>query len=121
MVGELNESHLLRWIPLLPLLAAAVHGVLLGVVRRSLPRGLVILLSCGAVVVSFLLIMLSCAFSLISRRACMVPCRARILTYKLPPASGTTYCVRAIDDGLAPIFGPVPMQLFQRFSQVIPA
>ena len=55
MVGELTESQLLRWIPLLPLLAAAVHGVLLGVVRRSLPRGVVILLSCGAVILSFLL------------------------------------------------------------------
>ena len=55
MVGELTESQLLRWIPLLPLLAAAVHGVLLGVVRRSLPRGVVILLSCGAVIASFVI------------------------------------------------------------------
>ena len=55
MVGELTESQLLRWIPLLPLLAAAIHGVLLGVVRRSLPRGVVILLSCGAVIASFVL------------------------------------------------------------------
>ena len=28
MVDELTESQLLRWIPLLPLLAAAIHGVL---------------------------------------------------------------------------------------------
>ena len=55
MVDELTESHLLRWIPLLPLIAAVVHGVLLAVVRRSLPRGVVILLSCGAVILSFLL------------------------------------------------------------------
>jgi NADH-quinone oxidoreductase subunit L len=55
MVGELTESHLLRWIPLLPLMAAVVHGVLLAVVRRSLSRGLVILLSCGAVIVSFVI------------------------------------------------------------------
>ena len=55
MVGELTESQLLRWIPLLPLLAAAIHGVLLGVVRRPLPRGVVILLSCGAVIASFAL------------------------------------------------------------------
>ncbi len=55
MVDELTQSQLLRWIPLLPLLAAAVHGVLLAVVRRSLPRGLVILLSCGAVIGSFVL------------------------------------------------------------------
>jgi len=55
VVGELTESQLLRWIPLLPLLAAAVHGVLIGVVRRSLPRGAVILLSCGAVIASFVI------------------------------------------------------------------
>ena len=33
MVNESPES-LLRWIPLLPLLAAAVHGVMIGLVRR---------------------------------------------------------------------------------------
>ena len=55
MVGELTESQLLRWIPLLPLLAAALHGVLLGVVRRPLPRGVVILISCGAVIASFVI------------------------------------------------------------------
>jgi NADH-quinone oxidoreductase subunit L len=55
MVGELTESPVLRWIPLLPLIAATVHGVSLAVVRRPLPRGVVILLSCGAVIVSFLL------------------------------------------------------------------
>ena len=55
MVDGLTESQLLRWIPLLPLLAAVIHGVLLAVVRRSLPRGVVILLSCGAVIASFLL------------------------------------------------------------------
>jgi NADH-quinone oxidoreductase subunit L len=48
-----TESDLLRWIPLLPLLAAAVHGVMLGLVRRSLARSAVILLSCGSVVLSF--------------------------------------------------------------------
>ena len=34
-MNESNES-LLRWIPLLPLLAAALHGVMIGVVRRPL-------------------------------------------------------------------------------------
>jgi NADH-quinone oxidoreductase subunit L len=47
------ESSLLRWIPLLPLFAAAIHGVMIGLVRRSLPRGAVIGLSCGAVGLSF--------------------------------------------------------------------
>jgi NADH-quinone oxidoreductase subunit L len=48
-----TESDLLRWIPLLPLVAAAVHGVMLGIVRRTLARSAVILLSCGSVVLSF--------------------------------------------------------------------
>ena len=54
MVNETPES-LLRWIPLLPLLAAAFHGVAIGIVRRPTPRWAVIALSCGAVVLSFLL------------------------------------------------------------------
>jgi NADH-quinone oxidoreductase subunit L len=45
----------LRWIPLLPLLVASVHGVMIGVVRRTAPRWLVIALSCGAVGVAFLI------------------------------------------------------------------
>jgi NADH-quinone oxidoreductase subunit L len=45
----------LRWIPLLPLLVASVHGVMIGVVRRTAPRWLVIALSCGAVGMAFLI------------------------------------------------------------------
>jgi NADH-quinone oxidoreductase subunit L len=52
MVGG-GESQLLRWIVLLPLLAAAVHGVLLGLVRRPLQRSLVIAVSCGSVGLAF--------------------------------------------------------------------
>ncbi len=56
MVNEFTESALLRWIPLLPLAAAIFHGVVLGVVRRGeSPRALVIALSCGAVLLSFVL------------------------------------------------------------------
>ncbi len=56
MVNEFTESALLRWIPLLPLAAAIFHGVVLGVVRRGeSPRALVIALSCGAVLCSFVL------------------------------------------------------------------
>ncbi len=55
MVGVTEETALLRWIPLLPLLTAAVHGVMLGVLRRSLPREGVIALSCGSVILSFVL------------------------------------------------------------------
>jgi NADH-quinone oxidoreductase subunit L len=49
------QAELLRWIPMLPLLAASLHGVMIGVLRRSAPRWLVIGLSCGVVLVSFLL------------------------------------------------------------------
>ncbi|HEX5066671.1 MAG TPA: NADH-quinone oxidoreductase subunit L [Myxococcota bacterium] len=50
-----NTDAVLRWIPLLPLLAAAVHGVMIGLVRRSAPRWFVNTLSCGSVGLSFLL------------------------------------------------------------------
>ncbi len=50
-----TENELLRWIPLLPLLAAAYHGVVLSLVRRPTARWLVIVLSCGSVFTSFLL------------------------------------------------------------------
>ena len=55
---------LLRWIPLLPLMAAIVHGVMIGVVRRPAKRWLVIALSCGSVIASFLLAGL-CFFELV--------------------------------------------------------
>jgi NADH-quinone oxidoreductase subunit L len=55
MVGDAHQSDLLRWIPLLPLGGAVVHGVLLALLRRPLPRMAVILLSCGSVIASFLL------------------------------------------------------------------
>jgi NADH-quinone oxidoreductase subunit L len=54
MVEPAAPTDLLRWIPLLPLLGAAVHGVLLGLVRRELPRGAVIALSVGAPALAFL-------------------------------------------------------------------
>ncbi len=53
MVTGGHEEQLLRWIPLLPLLAAAYHGVMLGFVRRTTSRWLVIGLSCGSVFLSF--------------------------------------------------------------------
>jgi NADH-quinone oxidoreductase subunit L len=54
-VSEHEQLVLLRWIPLLPLLGAVIHGLLLGLLRRPLSRGLVIALSCGAVGTSLLL------------------------------------------------------------------
>ncbi|UCE87383.1 MAG: NADH-quinone oxidoreductase subunit L, partial [Deltaproteobacteria bacterium] len=53
-----ENSILLRLIPLLPLGAAAIHGTVLALVRRESPRAFVIGLSCGAVILSFAL---SCA------------------------------------------------------------
>ena len=50
-----GQPHdLLRWIVLLPLMAAVYHGLMLGVVRRPTPRWLVIGLSCGSVFAAFL-------------------------------------------------------------------
>jgi len=74
MVSEVHESILLRWIPLLPLLGALFHGVVLGVVRRGeSPRALVIGVSCGAVLLSFLLSCLAFAELLTQ------PAHARVL------------------------------------------
>jgi NADH-quinone oxidoreductase subunit L len=55
VVNENSEAllPLLRWIPLLPLLAAVFHGVSIGIVRRAAPRQLVIALSVGSVLLSF--------------------------------------------------------------------
>jgi NADH-quinone oxidoreductase subunit L len=50
-----NETHLLRWIVLLPLLAAVYHGLAIGLVRRASDRRFVAALSCGAVIGSFVL------------------------------------------------------------------
>ena len=52
MTGTLDDP-LLRWIPLLPLLSAVVHGVSIGFVRRALPRAATVALSCGTVLASF--------------------------------------------------------------------
>ncbi len=51
----MTETHVLRWIVLLPLLAAAYHGLAIGLVRRSSDRRLVAVVSCGAVLGSFVL------------------------------------------------------------------
>ena len=53
MVETGISSDLLRWIPALPLLGALVHGVGLGLLRRDMPRGLVVAISCGAPIAAF--------------------------------------------------------------------
>jgi NADH-quinone oxidoreductase subunit L len=50
-----NETHVLRWIVLLPLLAAIYHGLMIGLVRRASSRRLVVAVSCGSVIASFVL------------------------------------------------------------------
>ena len=53
-MGE-DTSELLRWIPLLPLLAAVLSGVWLVFAPRGLPRRVVSALACGAPIASFLI------------------------------------------------------------------
>ncbi|MFQ5698606.1 MAG: NADH-quinone oxidoreductase subunit L [Myxococcota bacterium] len=50
-----HTDSALRWIPLLPLIAAALSGVWLAFFRRRLPRAAVIGIACGAPVISFVL------------------------------------------------------------------
>jgi NADH-quinone oxidoreductase subunit L len=54
MVTEGTEEALLRWIPLLPLVAAVAHGVMLVLVRRPVRQWIAWSISCGAVLVAFL-------------------------------------------------------------------
>jgi len=56
MVTEFSETALLRWIPLLPLVGALVHGVMLAVIRRPMPRNGVIAVSVSTVFASFVLV-----------------------------------------------------------------
>ncbi len=55
MVEIGTQSDLLRWIPLLPLLVATFHGIAIGVVRRPMEPRLAGLLSCAAVLISFVI------------------------------------------------------------------
>ena len=48
-----HENAALRWIPLLPLIAAVLSGIWLVFARRELPRAAVIALACGAPIASF--------------------------------------------------------------------
>ena len=50
-----HANETLRWIPLFPLMAAAVSGIWLTFARTNLPRPAVIGMACGAPIASFLL------------------------------------------------------------------
>ncbi len=52
---EATPNALIRWVPLLPLFGALVHGVLLAFFRKPLGRTATIALSCGSVIASFLI------------------------------------------------------------------
>jgi NADH-quinone oxidoreductase subunit L len=54
MVTAGSEAALLRWIPLLPLAAAVIHGVMLVAVRRPVRPWFTWGLSCGAISLAFL-------------------------------------------------------------------
>ncbi|MCH2172668.1 NADH-quinone oxidoreductase subunit L [Myxococcota bacterium] len=56
----MSEATWLRWIPLLPLGVALFHAAFVGWFRRSPPYLLVAVLSCGAVMSSFVLSCLAC-------------------------------------------------------------
>ena len=55
MVAAGIESDLLHWIPLLPLLVAAYHGISIGVLRRPMQPRLAAIISCAAVLISFVI------------------------------------------------------------------
>ena len=85
MVTAGTEFDLLRWIPLAPLLAAALHGVLLVVVRRTVSQWVTVAISCGAVTASFVI---SCAAF---ARLVQLPDESRLLVWiETCPAQGSS-------------------------------
>jgi NADH-quinone oxidoreductase subunit L len=79
MLTEIEQGTWLRWIPLLPLLAAIVMGVSVGVVRRALSDRVVVGLSLAAVGGSLLATVLS-FIELISQEKA-APIRDRVATW----------------------------------------
>ncbi|HEU4430870.1 MAG TPA: hypothetical protein VFT98_19080, partial [Myxococcota bacterium] len=71
---EATPNSLIRWVPLLPLIGALVHGVLLAFLRKPLNRTATIALSCGGVVAAFALSLL-----LVNDLA-RLPADARVMT-----------------------------------------
>jgi len=77
MVDAAAESQLLRWIVGLPLAGALFHAAVLLGGRRESPRALVAVVSCGAVLVSFVLSVLA-LFQLLGQ-----PAQTRVLVDEL--------------------------------------
>jgi NADH-quinone oxidoreductase subunit L len=82
-VTDPTPNELIRWVPLLPLIGAVVHGVLLAFFRKPLNRLLTIALSCGSVVAAFLVSVL-----LVNDLA-KLPSDARVMTDTLFTWIGT--------------------------------
>ena len=80
---EATDSSLIRWVPLLPLLGAVVHGVLLAFFRKPLSRTLTIALSCGSVIAAFALSLL------LVNDLTQLPADARVMTDTLFTWIGT--------------------------------
>ena len=69
-----HADPLLRWIVLLPLLAAAIHGVSLAWLRQPLPRTATIAISCGAPILAFVLAFVSlCRLAGMPAMSCVAP------------------------------------------------
>jgi len=73
-VIEATPNSWIRWVPLLPLIGALVHGVLLAFFRKPLARTLTIALSCGSVVAAFALSVL------LVNELTRLPADARVMT-----------------------------------------
>ena len=71
---EATPNSWIRWVPLLPLIGALVHGVLLAFFRKPLARTLTIALSCGSVVAAFALSVL------LVNELTRLPADARVMT-----------------------------------------
>ena len=101
MVTGGTEFDLLRWIPLVPLLAAALHGVLLVVVRRTVSQWVTVAISCGAVTASFVI---SCAAF---ARLVQLPDESRLLVDHLYTWIGAGIGSQAFSTELAFQFDPL--------------
>jgi NADH-quinone oxidoreductase subunit L len=101
MVTGGTEFDLLHWIPLAPLLAAVLHGVLLVVVRRTVSEWVTVAISCGAITASFVI---SCAAF---ARMVRLPDESRLLVDHLYTWIGAGVGSQAFSTELAFQFDPL--------------
>jgi NADH-quinone oxidoreductase subunit L len=101
MVTGGTEFDLLHWIPLAPLLAAVLHGILLVVVRRTVSEWVTVAISCGAITASFVI---SCAAF---ARMVRLPDESRLLVDHLYTWIGAGVGSQAFSTELAFQFDPL--------------